>query len=136
MKKLMSEPGVETATCDQCMYGSEAADGSPVKKPTTFLSNAPELAKQLRGRCSGKRRACGRAEGGMHTECRGKTARMAAVYHFTLCRAILVGFRKQLQKDGTYTDGFIGLMESRAECDNMPIYKMADVDGEILHIRV
>ena len=49
MKKLMGEPGVETATCDQCMYGSEAADGSPVKKPTTFLTNAPELAKQLRG---------------------------------------------------------------------------------------
>ena len=58
---------------------------------------------------------CGRAEGGQHAQCRGKTTRMAAVYHFKLCRAILVGFRDQLRKDGTYTDGYVGLLESRTE---------------------
>ena len=37
------------------------------------------------------------------------------MYHFKLCRAILLGFRDQLRADGTYTDGFVGLMESGQE---------------------
>ena len=53
-EKLVQEKGVETATCDQCQYGSEAADGSPIKKPTKFCTNAPELAKELKARCSGR----------------------------------------------------------------------------------
>ena len=48
---LLKEQGVVTATCDQCRYGCTASDGSPVKKPTTFMTNAPELAKHLRTRC-------------------------------------------------------------------------------------
>ena len=47
--KLAAEVGVEKATADQCQYGSEDAKGSPIKKPTTFLTNSPELAKELRG---------------------------------------------------------------------------------------
>ena len=123
MMKMSKECGVELVTCDQCMYGSSAADGSPVKKPTTFMTNAPELARQLGDRCSGKSGRCGRREGGVHTQCRGKTARMAAIYHFKLCRAILIGFRNQLRKDGTYVDGFVGLLESRAECERLPVYR-------------
>ena len=88
MRGLMGEHGVETATCDQCMYGCKSAEGLPVKKPTTFLTNAPELAKRLRTRCSGKGGTCSRPEGGDHAQCRGKTARLAAVYDFKLCRAI------------------------------------------------
>ena len=129
MKKLLGEHGVETATCDQCMYGCAAADGTPVKKPTTFMTDAPDLAKRLRSRCDGKLCQCGRAEGGKHMQCRGKTARMAAVYHFKLCRAILVGFRDQLRKDGTCTHGFVGLLESRTERETLPVYKLTDVDG-------
>ena len=34
---------------------------------------------------------------------------MAAVYHFKLCRAILVGFRKQLIKDGILKPNSIGM---------------------------
>ena len=41
MTKLLGEHGVETATGEQCMYGCSAADGTPVKKPTTFTTNAP-----------------------------------------------------------------------------------------------
>ena len=52
MQALMKEPGVEAAVCDQCMYGCKAFNGAPVKKPTQFLTNAPELAKRLRVRCS------------------------------------------------------------------------------------
>ena len=136
MRKLLGEHGVETATCDQCMYGCSAVDGTPVKKPTTFMTNAPEMAKRLRQRCNGKLGVCGRAEGGKHTQCRGKTARLAAVYHFKLCRAVLMGFRDQLRKDGIYTDGFVGLLETRSEQCDMPVYKLTDVDGAILHVRI
>ncbi len=41
IEKLMREKGAETATCDLCQYGSVDADGSPIKKPTKFLTNAP-----------------------------------------------------------------------------------------------
>ena len=136
VKKLMTEQGVEIATCDQCMYGSAADDGSPVKKPTSFMTNAPELAKRLRTRCDGKLGTCGRPERGQHAQCRGRTARMAAIYHFKLCRAILMGFRDQLRKDGTYVDGFVGLLESRAEREQLPVYKLTDVDGAIFHVQV
>ena len=87
MRGLMGEQGVETATCDQCMYGCKSADGMPVKKPTMFLTNAPELAKRLRTRCKGRGGLCTRPGGGQHAQCRGKTARLAAVYDFKLCRA-------------------------------------------------
>ena len=33
IRKMLDEPGVEAATCDQCQYGCSAADGTPVKKP-------------------------------------------------------------------------------------------------------
>ena len=44
-----------------------------------------------------------------------KTARMAAIYHFKFCRAILVGFRRQLQADGVCKDGFVGMLEAGHE---------------------
>jgi hypothetical protein len=68
------------------------------------MTNAPELAKELTNRCSGRGGSCSRPEKGTHTQCRGKTARMAAIYHFKLCRAILVGFRRQLKADGICKD--------------------------------
>ena len=48
VKDLLAEAGVVTAACDQCRYGCTAEDGSPVKRPTTFMTNAPELAKEFR----------------------------------------------------------------------------------------
>ena len=44
----MKEKGVIKVTCDQCQYGCEAEDGAPIKKPTSFMTNALELAKELR----------------------------------------------------------------------------------------
>jgi len=40
---------------------------------------------------------------------------MAAVYHFKLCRAILVGFRRQLKADGICKDGYVGMLEASQE---------------------
>ena len=37
------------------------------------------------------------------------------MYHFKLCRAILVGFRRQLKRNGICKDGFVGMLESKME---------------------
>ena len=84
MKALLVEAGVVTAVCDQCMYGRESYDGSPVKKPTQFMTNAPELAKRFTVRCTGRGGKCSRRAGGVHLQCRDKVARKAAVYDFKL----------------------------------------------------
>ena len=84
MESLSSETGVLKATCDQCQYGMEDLDGNPIKKPTTFLTNSPEIAAQLKKRCFGKSGSCSRSSGGTHRQCRGQVARLAAVYHFKL----------------------------------------------------
>ena len=83
----------------------DGGPGWPIKKPTTFLTNAPEIAAQLRKRCFGKLGSCSRSRGGTHRQCRGHVARLAAVYHFKLCRAILVGMRRQLDADGLTKPG-------------------------------
>ena len=98
IKNLLEEQGVVRATCDQCLYGCESEAKDPVKKPTTFMTKAPGVARELQQRCQGRGGACSRPQGGRHAQCRGKTARMAAVYHLKLCRAISVGFRNQLWK--------------------------------------
>ena len=121
IQKTMNETGVVTATCDQCQYGCEDAQGQPVKKPTTLMTNAPELAKSLRTRCTGKGKTCSRPQRGQHAQCRGKTARMAAMYHFNLRKAILISFRDQLRADGTYKYGFVGLMETGQEREAMAV---------------
>lgn len=57
------------------------------------MPNAEELTKELIARCHGKNSQFGRPEGGTHKQCRGKTARLDAMYHFKVCRAILVNVR-------------------------------------------
>ena len=61
---------------------------------------------------------------------------MAAVYHFRLCRAILVGFRNQLKHDGVYKDSFIGMLEAGQEKESLPAFKMTNNPGEVLHVQV
>ena len=65
-QQTLKDPCVRVTKCDQCMYGCKAFDGSPVQKPTQFLTNAPELAKRLRVRCSGRGGECSRPDGGVH----------------------------------------------------------------------
>ena len=93
MQKVLSEEGVVRARCDQCLYGCESEAKKTVKKPTTFMTNSPEVARQLEKRCKCRGGDRSRPQEGRHTRCRGKIARMAALYHFKLCRAILVFFR-------------------------------------------
>ena len=137
MKELEKEVGVTTSIIDQCLYGSETPDGDPIKKPTKFVTNSEEIAKQLSRRCLGKDGKCSRPKGGLHQQCRGKVARMAAVYSFKLCRAILVGFRNQLRADGRFQDGFVGILESfDNEQELFDTYRISDSSGAVFHVKV
>ena len=75
---------------------------------------------------------------------------MAALYHFKLRKAILVGFRYQEKADGTYKDGFVGLTESGQEREAMAVmsvqiapevvddkvYRLKDKNGSIKNVRI
>ena len=72
------------------------------------------------------------------------------MHHFKLCKAILTGFRDQLRADGTYKDGFVGLMESGQEREAMAVmsvpiapeegndrvYQLKDKSGSIMHVQI
>ena len=115
VQKIISEEGVVRGTCDQCLYGCESESKEPVKKPTTFMTNPIQIARQLEQRCKGCGGDCSRPQGGRHAQCRGNVACMAALYDFKCCRAMLVGFRNQLNKDGVCKEGFVGMLEACPE---------------------
>ena len=137
VQKLLDESGVTRATCDQCLYGCESG-GEPIKKPTTFMTNSDEIARQLDQRCKGRGGDCSRPQSGRHIQCRGKVARMAALYHFKLCRAILVGFRNQLKKDGVCKEGFVGMLEACPEevPATLNCYSLTSSDGHVLKVQI
>ena len=109
MQQLMKDDRVQRSVGDQCQFGQQSHLGDPVKKPTGWLSNSPEILKALSKRCCGRGGVCSRRGGGRHVIAAGRVAREAAVYPFRLCRAILQGCRNQLLRDGTLQVGMYGL---------------------------
>ena len=99
----------------------EDKNKEPIKKPTQFANNSECLCDELRKRCSGTGGQCGRKAGGRHVLCKGQRAKLAAIYNFKLCRAILAGFRKQMTMDGRCEVGMIGLQPEAERCDEMPL---------------
>ena len=110
---ILSRGDVQRVHGDQCQYGSEVKHGpqrgSPVKKPTGFMTNAPQVAKALEKKCTGIRGGCSRPQGGEHVLCSGRVAREAAIYPRELCRAMLRGIRDQLRQDGALKNGCYGV---------------------------
>ena len=113
VQALLQTTGVGKVIADQCQLGQQTEQGDPLKKPTGFMSNAPELLKMLDRRCFGRHGLCSRAEGGRHAECLGKKAQRAAIFQEELCVAILRGFRAQLLKDRRMRNGEISVVEAR-----------------------
>ena len=113
MKALQMIDGVELVQGDQCQYGAMARRGkhrgSPVLKPTGFLSNSPKILEALSKRCSGKHGACSRPEGGRHAILEGKLAHDAAQYPRGLCQAMLKGATAQLRADRRLKPGCFGI---------------------------
>ena len=125
IREVLEREGVSRVNGDQCLYGQESKEGSPVKKPTGWMSNSEETLKMLSKRCSGKGGDCSRAKKGQHQTCGGRTARDAAIYPFQLCKAILQGFRNQLRKDGVMEVNVVGMQK---DCEiNLHDYEYAGV---------
>ena len=96
--EVLQHSGVSRINADQCQLGQEARNGEPIKKPTGFMSNCPDILAQLHRRCSGRGGACSRAKGGTHQLCHGKEARRAAIFQRDLCEAILIGLKRHMQR--------------------------------------
>ena len=113
VQDLLARPGVEMAHADQCQYGAVAPSGkdkgSPVRKPTGFMSNSPEILRALSRRCTGRQGECSRAQGGDHTPCQGSITKAMAKYPRELCRAVLRGLSNQLRSDKKLKPGCFGL---------------------------
>ena len=94
VQKIASQEGVTRITSDMCafgMYQEENGTNHLVKKPTTFMTNSPQIAKRLDKRCD---------KGHSHTVLVGGRAKRAEVYPDQLCREIVYGLTDQMIADG------------------------------------
>ena len=109
IKKILRIPGVKRVLAHQCQYQAETKKGEPIKKPTGFMTNCRGVAEELCRLCTGKGGQCSRPAGGRHAQCSGMVARQAAVFPFELCKAVLMGFSRQMKEVGCLVDGVLGL---------------------------
>ena len=113
ISKIMEHPNVTRVRGDQCQFGAEIQSGphkgQPIKKPSGFMTNAPEIARALNAQCQGSGGRCSRPSGGVHRLCSGKHAKDAAKYPRELCKAMLKGVRNQMHSDGLLKSGCFGL---------------------------
>ena len=127
IEELMAQPQVTRVHGDQCQFGAQIQSGpghgQPIKKPSGFMTNSPEIARALDVRCRGTGGRCSRPGGGVHQLCSGRHAREAAKYPRALCKAMLKGVRNQMVSDGLLKNGCFGL-------------QAPDDDGEVeMHMR-
>ncbi len=119
MKDLKRAPSVDVVQGDQCQYGAVAPHGpragDPVFKPTGFMSNSPEILRQLSRRCTGQGGACSRPMGGRHVTCSGSLTAEMAKYPRDLCRAVLKGITAQLRADRQLKPGCFGVQAADDE---------------------
>ena len=101
--------GVRVAIGDQSQYEAADRDGAPIQKAATFMANSSHNADALSQHCSCKQGWCSRPACGKHVVCSGERAKMAAIYTFAFCKAILKGFRNQMVADGRLRPGSVGL---------------------------
>ena len=114
VQRILAMKGVDRVVGDQCQLGQRSHDGQPVKKPTGWMSNSSCVLTELERRCLGQGGMCSTGE--RHRPCSGRrTCRDAAIYPKRLCRAILRGFRRQLQDDGVLRPGTIGIHQFEDE---------------------
>ena len=129
---------VETVVGDRCQYGQESRDGDPVKKATRWMSNSQEVLRMLSRRCAGHNGHCSRPSGGEHVTVAGSEAKRSQIFPFTLCKAILTGFRKQLIADGRLVLGVAGVQRpeedlSDAQLERIVRRSTAVLEGVELH---
>ena len=110
MQKVLELEKVAVTVGDQCQYGQQDVDGTPIKKPTKWMSNSEHLHYALGKRCTGHGGVCSRRRGGRHRHVEGaRMGRIAQRYSEQLCKAILRGCRDQLRADGRLQPGVYGM---------------------------
>ena len=109
---IHEHPGRATSWC---MYGQETEHGEPMKKPTKLLTNSPFVQRALSRRCTGRGGACSRPKGGRHRAVEGSWAKKSQIYPFDLCKAILLGCRRQLEEDGRLVLGIVVIKHWRMQ---------------------
>ena len=87
--ELIQKPEVILVKGDQCRFGLLSKEGEVVKKPTGFLTNSPQTAKELARECDGRHR---------HRQLAGGSrCQQAQVYPPELCKAICRGAARGLE---------------------------------------
>ena len=87
-----------------CAFGmyQDTEDGRKLAmKPTGFMTNASEIADELKQTCDGQH---------THVKLLNGRARRAEVYPDELCYHIVKGLMKQMKKDGRMSEGQIGIV--------------------------
>ena len=113
IRGVLAIKGVGRVDADQCQLGQQDDLGQPIRKPTGFMSNSPEILRALSVQCQGRRGACTRPQGGRHVQCIGVRARRAAIFQDELCLAMLRGLKRQLIVDGRMRENEVGVVSER-----------------------
>ncbi|CAK0865658.1 unnamed protein product, partial [Prorocentrum cordatum] len=114
IREIAEMPGIHYVECDQCAYGlwcTDAVGPALVKKPTGWLTNSAEIARELTRRCPGCARHCqtvGLGRRGM---------RIIERYPTKLAAAVLRGLRRE-----AIARGQLGALEAGPHLDEPPIW--------------
>ena len=133
VREVLRADGVARITADQCQLGQQTDAGEPLRKPTGFMANCPEILDRLHRRCTGRGGVCSRPQGGTHQLCNGKKARRAAIFQRELCEAVLIGLKTYLERTRKMKQheqqcvGFCGIMVDAD--DDVRRYCRFDDDG-------
>ncbi len=113
IQQLMQVESVEKIRGDQCQFGAEiqrgSKKGSPILKPSGFVSNSLKILEQLGRRCTGQEGRCSRPAGGRHVRLEGSYAQDSQKYPRALCQAMLRGVTAQLRADRRLKAGCFGI---------------------------
>ena len=64
VRSLLARQGVGRVNADQCQLRQQDGQGNPIRKPTGFMSNAPEILCSLDVHCEGREGARGEVRAG------------------------------------------------------------------------
>ena len=109
MQDLLKREKVKKVRGDMCsfgMYQDVNGERMLVKKPTGFMTNAPEMAKELAQECDGSHE---------HINLLNVRARRAEVFPRMLCYRSLKGLINQMESDGRIQDGCLGAVMAEEE---------------------
>ena len=101
-ESIMKDEGVVKVSPDQCQGGCADSKKNHVKKTTSFMTNAPELSKELGKRCSAPSGKCSRPEKGPTHNAEGRPPEWQRYITSKCVRP----FWRQLPADGVRKDEF------------------------------